>query len=328
MGSTHWSDDHYRSRATHRKVTGAKTFEYDDKVRTGKVAAKVHETLDPKNMKCGVREARDSEEHPESNPVFVGLDVTGSMGRVPRMIQEKLPSLMGLLLRKGYLTDPAICVAAIGDNRMRDKAPLQVGQFESGIEIENDITNLYLEGGGGGNRCESYELALYFLARHTACDAFEKRSKKGYAFIICDEGLEAEVRSQDVEEVFGCGFEGGSIPIKQIIDEVHEKWELYCIVPKMTNWFDDQQIKDRWREVIGTERVLLLDNPDGISEMIASTIGVLEESVDIGDLVTDLTSEGATGEVAESVSRALATVGSGAGSLGKVTGAGTGLGTL
>ena len=34
---------------------------------------------------------------------------------------------------------------------------------------------------------ESYELAMYFMARHTALDCHEKRGKRGYLFIIGDE---------------------------------------------------------------------------------------------------------------------------------------------
>ncbi len=120
--------------------------------------------MNPALMKNGVREARDSDAHPISNPVAVMFDVTGSMQTVPRILQKNLPTLMGLCLRKGYLDDPAILIGAIGDATC-DLVPLQVGQFESGNEIENDLNNLYLEGGGGGQQMESYELALYFLAR-------------------------------------------------------------------------------------------------------------------------------------------------------------------
>ena len=34
---------------------------------------------------------------------------------------------------------------------------------------------------------ESYELALYFAAYKTSCDAWEKRQKKGYLFTLGDE---------------------------------------------------------------------------------------------------------------------------------------------
>lgn len=325
MGGSTYSDDHYRAAASYRAANNIPTFQHDAAIRSGKSAAKAHESLDPSKLKAGKRESRDSDAHPESNAVFVGLDVTGSMREVPKMIQAKLPTLMGLLLRKGYLTDPAICCAAIGDVKF-DRAPLQIGQFESGIEIETDITNLYLEGGGGGNGQESYDLALYFLARCTSCDCYEKRDKKGYAFIICDEDMPPSLHASEVERVFGHKPEA-DIPIITLLEEVLERWELYCIIPKMTSYYGDPKYSARWRSLLG-ERVLHLEDPDGISEMIASTIGVLEDQVDLDGLVGDLTSEGSTEKTANAVTKALATVGAGKGGLSKVTDGDTGLSTL
>src|SRR5207248_11612586 len=112
----------------------------------------------------------DSDAHPTSRAVAVLFDVTGSMRTVPKILQANLPRLMNLLIRKGYLDHPQILVGAVGDATC-DRAPLQVGQFESGIEIEEDLAKLYLEGGGGPSITESYELALSFLAHHTSLDS-------------------------------------------------------------------------------------------------------------------------------------------------------------
>jgi hypothetical protein len=310
MGGGNWSDAAYTTSVNKAKSAGVDKFAFNSQVHSGSVAKGSHEKLDPKKFKNGIREARDSVEHPNSKPVFVGLDVTGSMASVPRMIQGKLPTLMGLLVRKGYLADPAICVSAIGDV-LCDAVPLQVGQFESGIEIDDDISNIYMEGAGGGNMHESYDLALYFLARCVKSDAWEKRQQKGYAFIICDEELRAKLSKSHVEQVFGStmGLEN-DIDVVDLMAEVLERWELYVIIPKMTAHYDDPSYSKRWRELLN-ERVLMLDDPNGISELIASTIGILEENTDMDSLVADLTSAGVDDNTAASVSRALATVGNG-----------------
>lgn len=326
MGGGSWSDAAYSSRMEATRASGKDKFEYSSKVASGVVAKAAHESLDPKKLKDGIRECRDSDSHPNSKPVFIGLDVTGSMHSVPRMIQKKLPSLMGLLVRRGYLADPSICVSAIGDCDY-DRVPFQVGQFEAGIEIDNDISNLYMEGGGGGNMHESYEMALFFLARCVKADSWEKRNEKGYAFIICDEELVASLSMKDVEKVFGnpMGLQE-NLPIEQLLAEVCEKWHLYCIIPKMTANYSDPAYSKRWRALL-CERVLSLDDPDGITELIASTIGILEDNADIDSLVDDLTSEGATSSTAASVSRALANVSAGGG-ISKLVGGDTGLATL
>ena len=148
MGTTRWSDDHYRDRAKIRARTGKDAFEYDHAIRSGAVDRAVHQKMNPRGV--GFRESRDSDAHPESHAVGVLFDVTGSMQNVPRILQANLPKLMGLLIRKGYLDHPQILIGGIGDATC-DVAPLQIGQFESGIEIEEDLGRLFLEGGGGAH---------------------------------------------------------------------------------------------------------------------------------------------------------------------------------
>jgi hypothetical protein len=141
MGTTHWSDDHYHDRARLRARTGRDAFEYDQAIRAGQAPRAVHAKMNPYGVQ--VRESRDSDTHPASHAVGVLFDVTGSMQGVPRILQANLPRLMGLLTRKGYLEHPQILIGAIGDATC-DAAPLQVGQFESGIEIEEDLGKLFL----------------------------------------------------------------------------------------------------------------------------------------------------------------------------------------
>ena len=139
MGSTRWSDQHHEDRARLRRAAGRDAFEHDEDVRRGRAARRVHQKMNP--LGVTVRESRDSDAHPESHAVAVLFDVTGSMQTVPRILQANLPKLMGLLIRKGYLEHPQILIGAVGD-ATGDAAPLQVGQFESGIEIEEDLGKL------------------------------------------------------------------------------------------------------------------------------------------------------------------------------------------
>src|SRR5258705_3828724 len=164
MGGTNWSDDHYRERAQLRARTGASAFAHDHNVRAGQAAAKAHRKMDPLGVK--LRESRDSDAHPTSHAVGVLMDVTGSMREVPVILQANLPKLMGLLIRKGYLEHPQILIGGIGDATC-DRAPLQLGQFESGIEIQDDPRKLFLEGGGGRHLTQSSQLAMYVMSRPT-----------------------------------------------------------------------------------------------------------------------------------------------------------------
>lgn len=107
--------------------------------------------MDPKNIK--VRESRDSEEHPESYPIIIALDETGSMGIIPdNLITNLLPKIMKKIMDAG-IPNPQVCFMGFGDcQECIEEAPLQVGQFESSdLLMEKWLKEVYLEGRGGGN---------------------------------------------------------------------------------------------------------------------------------------------------------------------------------
>ncbi len=205
-------------------------------------------------------------------------------------------------MRREFLSDPAVLIGGVGDATC-DRAPLQVGQFESGNEIEDDLGRLFLEGGGGGQQTESYELALYFLARKTSIDCHEQRGQKGYAFLIGDELPYRRVKRREVEHVFGDQIEA-SIPIRDIIEEAKEKYHIYYVLPKLTSYYDDPKIVECWRELLGPN-VIRLQDPSGISEMIASTIGVAEGAISLQEVSANLREAGASRTVMRAVSHAL-----------------------
>jgi uncharacterized protein YegL len=300
MGGTNYSDDLYKDRAATRATKGTPLFAADHYARVGMtgyltavsagiiddsvdmrkaITNKLHPTLDAKGVLF--RESRDSDVHPKSVPISLLLDVTGSMSQVPKLMQEKLPALMGLLIRKGYLEHPAIQIVAFGDATC-DHTPLQVGQFESGIEIENDLTNLFLEGGGGGQQTESYELALYFEDRHVVTDHYQKRGMKGYMFIIGDEMPYNKLKIHEVEQVIGDKLTE-AISVEQIIQSLREKWEIFYILPNHTNNYHDLMIRNKWEKLL-PERVIYLDDPSLINETIAAQIGMFEERFKEDDL--------------------------------------------
>lgn len=321
MGGGSYSDAVYTSNAATRSMTGTSAFDYTDS-GLGAVHG-THATLDPITSskldgKGAVREARDGDEHPDSVPIAVWFDVTGSMGNVPRLLQEKLPKLLGLLLRKGYVTDPQILFAAIGDATC-DRAPIQVGEFESDNRMEDHLGNLYLEGGGGGQRTESYELVFYFMSRRVATDAWEKRGRRGYCFIIGDEMPYPKVKRREVSQFIGEGDDKlqADIPLEEIVSEAQEKWDIYYIWPEGGSYRDDPGIQGTWSGLLG-QNVLRVDTLDAIPETIALTVGLGEGTVDSLDAGLDDLDDVGSHAVRGSVGKALATVGASSGGGGAV----------
>ncbi|GGT35359.1 hypothetical protein ACFFV7_39295 [Nonomuraea spiralis] len=293
MGSGIWSTNVYDSAARYRAATGASAFAYNDGG-----ARRVHPDLDPFGV---TRESRDSAEHPDSLAVAVLFDVTGSMRSVPRALQTRLPDLLGLLLRKGYATDPQIMFGAIGDATC-DRAPLQVGQFESDNRMDDQLGLILLEGGGGGQKRESYELALYFMARHTSIDCHEKRGRRGYLFVIGDEMPYPRVSRSQVKDLVGDRL-AAPIGVADIMAELTRKYDVYFILPQGASYAGDPEVLDSWRDLLG-QNVLELDDLDAVCETIALTVGLGEDAIGLDEGLEDLAELGST--AGASVSRALA----------------------
>ncbi|SNR69176.1 hypothetical protein [Actinomadura mexicana] len=294
MGSGNWSTDVYAARASYRASTGASAFAYSDGGATA-----VHPDLDPRGVTA--RESRDSADHPESLAIGVLFDVTGSMGTVPRTLQAKLPDLLGLLLRKGYVEDPHILFGAVGDATC-DRAPLQVGQFEADNRMDDDLGKILLEGGGGGQLRESYELAMYFMARHTSIDCFDKRGKRGYLFMIGDELAYPKAKRREIAAVIG-GEPDEDVPIAELVRELRRRYDVYFIIPEGAYHAGNREVKDFWQGLLG-QNVLYLDDLDAVCETIALTIGLAEDAIDLGEGLEHLAEAGS--DAGASVSRALA----------------------
>src|SRR6476661_3079752 len=253
MGNSNWSDAAYHARQSHRQATKQTAFTHDQDVRASGVV-RIHDQMNPRGV---TRESRDSDQHPDSLAIGVIFDVTGSMGSVPRVLQTKLGALLRALIQKGYVEHPQILFGAVGDAYC-DRVPLQIGQFESGLEMDDELGKIYLEGGGGGQVHETYELALYFLARHTAIDCYEQRGKKGYVFTIGDEKPYETVHRQQVQAHIGDDIKR-NVPVKQIVAELQERYEYFHIIPTATAHGSNPDVQQCWRDLLG-ERVLLLDD--------------------------------------------------------------------
>jgi hypothetical protein len=299
MGSGRWTSSSY-AKSTGAKIASGTTMGYDAKMRTtSRTNRKAHEDLDPKRVAgpsspfAGqtVRESRDNVDHPNSVPIATIYDSTGSMGQIPRVVQQKLGGLFGLLLRKGYVEDPQVMIGTYGD-AYTDQVPLQISQFESDNRIDENLDNIFAEGNGGGNGGETQSLAWYYLTYHTVTDAWEKRGKKGYAFFVADE-IALDLLPAHVNDNIGDGEPLGALDTKALAKAVSEKWDVYILL--IDNMSAKIQGSEKfYKELFGEQHVLVVEDPNSITETIALTIGVMEGNVDFDDAVDDLKSTGAS----------------------------------
>jgi len=310
MGGSTYSRSVFDSTIGATAAAGGSSFAYDADIRAGTAPVAVHPTLDPK-LVAGptspyagkvMRESRDSDAHPNSVAIAVLFDITGSVGRGPRVFIEKLGPLMSLIVKKGYLADPQLLFGAIGDETS-DRVPLQIGQFESGNEMDQALSKVYVEGGGGGQHYESYELAMYFMARHTSADCWEKRGQKGYLFIVGDEMFRAKVSRGAVERLIGDTLEA-DIPTSTILEELREHYEVIWLFPNCSSYYTETITAEPLEATFG-QNFVRLEKIEEIAEVIAAAIGV-SQGFNPKDIVTDLVDSGLSASAAKRATGAIA----------------------
>lgn len=258
-----------------------------------------HPLMNPYRVK--VRESRDSEAHPRSLAIVFALDVTGSMGEIPELLaRQELPTFMKALMDM-KITDPQVLFMAVGDAYC-DQAPLQVGQFESGAdEMDQWLTWSYLEGGGGGRDTESYELAMYFLARHTDVDCWKKRQHRGYVFMTGDENPYPYVSHAQVRSIIGDDLDE-DIPTESIVQELQKMYEPFFIIPDQKR---RRRCEESWRKLLG-DRVICMEDPKDIVHVCAGLVALCENAVsDLPALADRLCSNGLPRERVAAVVQAL-----------------------
>ena len=266
MGTSRWdaSDWTDYSKTTSTKKT-AEIFR----------SRRLDEDLDPKGIN---RESRDSDENPESTAVIVACDVTGSMGMLAdNLIREGLGTLFEEIIDRKPVSDPHVMAMAIGDATMYDTAPLQVSQFEADLTIAKQLEKVYIEGGGGGNQFESYDLPMYFAAYHTSIDCFEKRGKKGYLFTLGDEKAPPCTTRESVEKFVGDDGLQADIPLKDVIAAAEKMYNVYHIIVAEGSYASRylDEVKRSWREVLGQNAIVLTDYTK-LAEVIVSIMEVNE----------------------------------------------------
>lgn len=229
MGSGSYSCD---ARALRADASGYATASASDaRVFVQAKERKVNQGMDPRQI--DLRECRDNADHPNTFPIVLALDVTGSMGQIPvQLIREDLPKLMEALL--AIHPDISLCFMAVGDHEC-DQGPLQVGQFEASDELlDHWLTHTWIEQGGGGNAGESYALPWLFAINGIVTDAWEKRRQRGLLITIGDEPVLPTYPRAGLKGTFGEKLAAITSSLQAMTkEEIHsvasEKWEIFHV---------------------------------------------------------------------------------------------------
>jgi hypothetical protein len=255
----------------YRAFTSTTTGKTTDQIYTSR---SMHASLNPHGVK--VRESRDSLDNPNSTPLIVGIDVTGSMGILADVIaREGLGTLFTGILDRKPISDPHVMFMAVGDANS-DRAPLQVSQFEADKRIIEQLTNIYLEHGGGGNNFESYNFPWYFAAFHTVHDSMEKRGKRGYLFTVGDEEAPKPLTKEQVKRFIGDTMEA-DLSTRDLLQLAQRSYDVYHVIIEEGDYARRalDRVVGSWNDLLG-QHVIRLKDHTKLAETIVSAIEVAE----------------------------------------------------
>lgn len=283
MGGGTWTRDKFATYSTSigRSVDSKGAISGNYRAQEMFKQRRIAPELDPKNV---IRECCDSEEHPNTKPVILALDVTGSMGGASVKVAKELNVIMTELY--GKVKDVEFLIMGIGDLAY-DSAPIQASQFESDIRIAEQLDKIYFEGGGGGNSYESYTAAWYFGLRHCKLDCWE-RGKKGIIITLGDEPLNPYLPQNALSEATGDKLQG-DVETVDLYKQVIEKYEVYHLavddVETSYRWHE-RAIKDTFGKYLD-ENHLKIVNMDNLASTIVEIVANPEKNAVVGTMHTD-----------------------------------------
>lgn len=248
MGCGSWTSASFKSysKSVGRSVSKSGVIDSDYSNQEMFKARYLDSALDPKNV---IRECCDSEEHPNTLPVILALDVTGSMGEAAVEVAKKLNVIMTKLYKD--VKDVEFMIMGIGDLAY-DDCPIQVSQFESDIRIAEQLDKIYFEFGGGGNSFESYTAAWYFGSRHTKLDCLN-RGRKGIIITMGDEQLNPYLpykgRGHGLSEVTGDNLQS-DVETKDLYEEASKKFNIYHLDVNHGRRWDEAEIEKSYKKYL------------------------------------------------------------------------------
>ena len=235
--------------------------------------------LDPKNV---IRECVDSTEHPNTKPVILALDVTGSMGRAAMEVAKQINVVMTKLYEN--VTDVEFLVMGIGDLAY-DCAPIQASQFESDIRIAEQLDKIYFAGGGGGNSYASYTAAWYFGLNHTKLDCWN-RGQKGVIITMGDEPMNPYLPKKALSAVTGDDLQS-DVETAQLYADASEKFDIYHLYVKhgygryqddvhktFGQFLDEKHLKDTSVDKIADDIIEIVTNAFSGGNVVTSSEGI------------------------------------------------------
>lgn len=252
----------------------------------------------PRNIK--VRESVASDANPHPTPIIIALDCTGSMNDLALSAVKNIGTLMAQIYERAPVSDPHVMAMFFDDVITSYGDALQATQFEADQVIIDQLKDLSFIGRGGGNNSESSGLPLFFAVNKTACDAF-KEGRKGFIFLIGDDGPPPPLDRRQLIDIFGSDFDPGEEQsFETLLAQAQENWHVFNVIP--TRGRDPSywgEVYPRWQKVLG-ERVIILEDINKLAEVLVATMQVVS-GADAATVAASFTDPGTSLVVANAI---------------------------
>lgn len=252
------------------------------KQNSGFTATSMNDEFNPSNVSMRFSKKGPFNEFRDVITVLIGLDVTGSMDMIPKsLLQGRLGNLM-VDLKKTFNKpneNLQISFAGIGDAKS-DVAPLQVTHFESDNRFALQLQKIWLEGHGGGNGAESYNLLWWYAANKTHLNYTKQDGRKGILITIGDDNVHPNLSSSEIQMWLDPKYDGGNISNQVLLNAVREQYEVYHIVITDGQSYEYDNLKqirktdrqkldeaEQWKNLLGNNNLIQTK-----SEHVADTI--------------------------------------------------------
>lgn len=217
------------------------------------------------------------------SPLVVGFDDTGSMDVLPKIFYDKAPMIAGQIVERGYLDNPMVSLAAIGD-ALCDEAPIQICDFSLIRNLDEWLQRIWLEAGGGGQAKESYELTAYFYAR--MCDI--PKAVTPIFIFLGDEGFREKILASDLKRHLGGNHE--NVDSRTIFNELKQKFmgNVFLIHRYYNQGGHDPEIVEQWQKALGEEKVIILGSDLAVADTMLGLLALVTGKRDLKGYLQDM----------------------------------------
>ncbi len=210
----------------------------------------------------------------------IDSDGSGSMDGWDKQFFVKAPYFEHEVKKEYLGEDAKISFGGFCD--LEDDYPVQMRPFADGPEMLKELDKIQHVGGGGGSALyhEAHGLAMLYRIHNTH---MPKAKNKPVYIIITDEMPCARITVVDAKKHARVVIEK-THTIEEIVEQTMEKYSLYIILkpygserisgdtlPAVT-----QQVYDRWKTLVGAERIALLSDANRAVDVI---FGLLAQEV-------------------------------------------------